>query len=54
VCEFAKHNDLDVAAVVPYDESLPEAERAQRAPLDFAPYSPAVAAIGAFASEVAR
>jgi CO dehydrogenase maturation factor len=51
VRQFAAQHDLDVAAVVPYDESLPEAERVQAAPLDFAPDTPAVAAIGKFARE---
>ena len=35
------------------DEALPEAERARQAPLDFAPDSPAIAAIGEFAEEAA-
>ena len=46
---FAAQNDLDVAGVIPYDERLPEAERARQAPLDFAPDAPAVAAIGELA-----
>ena len=52
VREFAGSNDLDVVGVVPYDEQLPEAERAGRAPLDFAPDAPAVAAIGHLAREL--
>ena len=52
VREFAGSNDLDVAGVVPYDEQLPEAERAGCAPLDFAPDAPAVAAIGHLAREL--
>src|ERR671936_1095794 len=44
--EFARQEGLEVAGGVPYDDRLPEAERARRAPLDFAPDSPAVAAIG--------
>jgi CO dehydrogenase maturation factor len=51
VREFAEQHGLDVAGVVPFDESLPEAERARQAPLDFAPNSPAVKAIDAFAQE---
>src|SRR5919201_2112562 len=51
VRQFAAQHDLDVAAVVPYDESLPEAERVQAAPLDFAPDTPAVAALGKFPRE---
>jgi CO dehydrogenase maturation factor len=46
---FAAQNDLDVAGVIPYDERLPEAERARQAPLDFAPDAPAVAAIAELA-----
>ena len=45
VREFADRNELELASVVPYDERLPEAERARQAPLDFAPDAPAVAAI---------
>ena len=52
VREFAGAGDLDVAGVVPYDEQLPEAERAGRAPLDFAPDARAVAAIGHLAREL--
>lgn len=47
VREFAEQHGLEVAGVVPYDERLPEAERARVAPLDFAPDASAVAAIGA-------
>ena len=46
VREFADENGLHVAGVVPYDEALPDAERARQAPLDFAPDSAAVRAIG--------
>jgi CO dehydrogenase maturation factor len=45
VREFAAQNDLEVAGVVPFDERMPEAERAQASPLDFAPEAPAVGAI---------
>ena len=50
VREFAEQQRLAIAGVVPYDDALPEAERAQAAPLDFAPDAPAVAAI----SDLAR
>src|ERR671934_1288613 len=53
VREFADQHGLDLAGVVPFDDALPEAERAQRAPLDFAPASPAVAAIGDLAERLA-
>jgi CO dehydrogenase maturation factor len=45
VREFAAKHELEVAGVIPFDERLPEAERAQQAPLDFDPDSPAVVAI---------
>lgn len=45
VREFAAQHELEVAGVIPFDESLPAAERAGAAPLDFAPDSEAVAAI---------
>jgi CO dehydrogenase maturation factor len=55
VREFAAAHDLDVVAEVPWDDSLPAAERARAAPLDHAPDAPAVAAIGRLAREwVAR
>src|ERR671933_1599718 len=37
VREFAAQHELDVVGVVPYDESLPDAERARSSPLDHAP-----------------
>ena len=52
VREFASQNGLDVAGVIPFDEKLPEAEQAQRAPLDFAPDSPAVVAIGELSGRI--
>jgi CO dehydrogenase maturation factor len=48
---FAAQNGIEVAGVVPFDERLPEAERARAAPLDFAPDAPAVAAIRDLARE---
>ena len=51
VREFASANGLEIAGVVPFDERLPEAERAGEAPLDYAPDAAAVAAIGQLARE---
>src|SRR5215208_2246756 len=51
VREFATANDLEIAAVIPWDEHMPGAERAEAAPLDFAPDAPAVMAIGKLARE---
>lgn len=49
VREFAGQHALELAGAIPFDESFPAAERAQAAPLDFAPDGPGVAAIGALA-----
>jgi CO dehydrogenase maturation factor len=52
VREFAEKHDLEVAGVVPFDERMPEAERNEAAPLDFAPDADAVAAIGEIAKRM--
>jgi CO dehydrogenase maturation factor len=52
VREFASKHGLEIAATVPYDEALPEAERVEASPLDFAPDAPAVQAIATIAREV--
>ncbi len=49
VQEFAQANDLEIAGVIPFDEEMPGAERAGVAPLDHAPDTAAVAAIGELA-----
>ena len=51
VTQFAAQHELEVAGVVPFDESMPGAERAGAAPLDFAPDTDAVAAIGVLAQK---
>jgi CO dehydrogenase maturation factor len=51
VKQFAEQHGLELAAVVPFDENMPGAERAEAAPLDFAPDTAAVQAIGNFARE---
>jgi CO dehydrogenase maturation factor len=51
VREFASAHDLEVAGVIPFDDRLPESERAAAAPLDFAPDAPAVEAIGRLTRE---
>ena len=50
--EFAAGHELEIAGVVPFDERLPEAERAQASPLDHAPDSPAVRAIADLAERL--
>ena len=51
VKQFAEQHGLELAAVVPFDENMPGAERAEAAPLDFAPDTAAVQAIGSFARQ---
>ncbi|MGH2982806.1 MAG: AAA family ATPase [Solirubrobacterales bacterium] len=53
VREFAAKHDLQIAGVIPFDESMPGAERAEQAPIDFAPDSPAIGAIATVAEEIA-
>ena len=50
--EFAQGNGLELLGVVPYDEGMPDAERAGQAPLDFAPAGPGVAAIDELAGRL--
>ena len=52
VQEFAQANGLEIAGVIPFDEEMPEAERAGIAPLDHAPKAAAVTAIGELAHRV--
>ena len=49
VREFATQHDIEIAGVVPFDDSMPGAERARAAPLDYAPEAPAVTAIAQIA-----
>ena len=51
---FASAHGIPIAGVIPFDERMPEAERAGVAPLDHAPDAPAVAAIGRLAEDLAR
>ncbi len=53
VTEFAEANGLEIAGFVPFDDQMPGAERAGKAPLDFAPDTPAVAAIDEIAQREA-
>jgi CO dehydrogenase maturation factor len=52
VTEFADKHGLEVLGVVPFDEGLGDAERAEQAPLDFDPQMPAVAAIDELAERL--
>ncbi len=54
VQEFATQHRLELAGVVPFDERLPEAERARQAPLDFAPDSRAVRSIEELAERLVK
>ena len=53
VREFSLQNELDLVGVVPYDESLPEAEREQVSPIEHAPDAPAIQAIRELAQRLA-
>jgi len=53
VRKFAATHDLEIAGIIPFDEQMPGAERAEASPVDFAPDTKAVAAIGAMARSVA-
>jgi CO dehydrogenase maturation factor len=50
--EFARANGLEIAGVIPFDDRMPDAEREGVAPLDFAPDTAAVAAIGELAERM--
>src|SRR3954470_23258503 len=52
VKQFAAQHNLEIAGVVPFDEHLPEAERAEAAPLDYAPDADAVRAIAVLAGRL--
>jgi len=52
VREFARANGLEIAGVIPFDEEMPGAERAGLAPLDHAPDTAAVTAIGELAARM--
>src|SRR3954447_7660945 len=52
VRQFAEKHQLEIAGVIPFDERMPEAERAEAAPLDFAPDADAVQAIAALAGQL--
>jgi CO dehydrogenase maturation factor len=54
VRQFAGQHELEIAGSVPFDESFPESERAQQAPLDFAPQSAAVGAIAEIGRQLVR
>lgn len=53
VREFAGRHDLEIAGVIPFDEAMQAAERAEQAPLDHNADSPAVRAIGEIARSLA-
>jgi CO dehydrogenase maturation factor len=50
VATYCRNHQLELLAVVPYDEAILEAEMAGAAPLDHAPASPAVQAIAGLAT----
>lgn len=50
VATYCRNHQLELLAVVPYDEAILEAEMAAAAPLDHAPDSPAIHAIAGLAT----
>jgi CO dehydrogenase maturation factor len=52
VTTFAQRHDLDIACFIPFDDALPDAERAEASPLDHAPDAPAVRAIAELAETI--
>lgn len=54
VAEYCERHDLTILAEVPWDEELLEAERDGKAPIDYAPDSPAVTAVRELAEELKR
>ncbi len=45
VSQYCWNHDLNLAATIPYDEAVPEAERRGTAPIDFVPEGPAMRAV---------
>jgi CO dehydrogenase maturation factor len=52
VYAFAEEHGLELAAIIPFDDRLPESEWAQRAPLDFDPGAPAIMAMDELAGRL--
>jgi CO dehydrogenase maturation factor len=50
ITQFCAKNNLDLIGTIPFDEAIVDAERAGKAPIDHAPNSLAVHAIGALAT----
>jgi CO dehydrogenase maturation factor len=52
--QFAAAHEISMAAVIPQDDAILDADRSGRSPVDVAPHSPAVAAITKLAAAVAN
>ncbi len=52
VREFSEANDIEIAGVVPFDDTMQLAERASKSPLDFDPESPSVLAISELGEQI--
>ena len=53
IAEYCDRHGFEVLGVVPFDESVSEADRAGRALIDVAPDAPAVAAVATLADRIA-
>ncbi|MGI9353943.1 MAG: hypothetical protein ACR2PF_02075, partial [Rhizobiaceae bacterium] len=51
---FCSQHDLEIIGSVPYDDSMMEAERQAKAPIDFDPNSAGVRSVQAIAGEVEK
>jgi CO dehydrogenase maturation factor len=52
--EYASRRQIELAGVVPHDESVTEADRQGRALIDYAPMAPAVLAVSELADALER
>ena len=50
VAQYCRNHDLEQVAAIPFDTAIVEAEHLGLAPIDYAPHSPAVRAIGELAA----
>jgi nitrogenase subunit NifH len=52
--QYCRNHALELAAIVPFDEAILEAEQRGLAPIDFSPRSPAMRALRDLAEALAR
>jgi CO dehydrogenase maturation factor len=52
--QYCRNHALELVAIIPYDEAIVEAEQRGLAPIDYAPQSPAMRAVGDLAVSLVR